>query len=384
LRRVQPRDGGVSCKPQLSANCRVLCNAHSHSCPAAAIVTVVSEAQKTVLVTGGAGFIGSHTVCELVSAGFRPVIVDNFCNSGKQVIERLVAITGRELPVYAIDCGDTRAMVDVLEREGPVFGIIHFAAHKAVGVSVQRPAEYYANNVGSLSAILLAMERTGGTRLVFSSSCTVYGQPEQLPVTEQSPCLPAQSPYGRTKQICEDLLADVHASGAQVASVILRYFNPVGAHPSGLIGELPLGKPENLVPFITQTAVGIRDQLTVFGNDYPTADGTCVRDYIHVVDLAQAHVAALRWLEGKPLPHKSIFNLGTGVGVTVLQAIHAFERATGVKLRYQIGPRRIGDVVQVYADASLAERELGWRAKLGIEEAMRDAYRWQVSLKSNG
>ena len=335
-----------------------------------------------VLVTGGGGYIGSHICVELAAHGFAPVVVDNFCASDRRIIERAQSLAGRTFAVHELDCRDTARLREVFRREGNIFGVIHLAAHKSVGVSVQQPREYYDNNVGSLLSLLAAMDGASVERIVFSSSCTVYGQPRQVPVTEQSPIASAESPYGRTKQICEAILNDVVASGAPLRGVTLRYFNPVGAHPSGLIGELPLGKPETLVPYITQTAAGLRDELTVFGSDYPTRDGTCVRDYLHIVDLAAAHVAALAWLaRDQRGPFNEVFNLGTGTGVSVLEAITAFEAASGVALRYRLGPRRSGDAVEVYANADKAERELGWRARLGVSEAMRDAWRWQQNIR---
>jgi UDP-glucose 4-epimerase len=336
---------------------------------------------KKVLVTGGGGYIGSHVCVELVARGFLPVVVDNFCASDPRLIARAQQIAGRSFTVLSIDCRDGASLDRAIRCESDLFGVIHLAAHKSVGVSVQQPREYYDNNVGSLVAVLGAMARANIDRFVFSSSCTVYGQPKQMPVTEQSPIERAESPYGRTKQICESVLNDVVASGAPLRSVTLRYFNPVGAHPSGLIGELPLGKPETLVPYITQTAAGLRDELTVFGSDYPTRDGTCVRDYLHIVDLAEAHVAALTWLEQKTEgPFNEVFNLGTGNGVSVLEAIGAFEQASSSRLRYRLGPRRSGDAAEVYANADKAHRELGWRARLGVLDAMRDAWRWQQSI----
>lgn len=336
---------------------------------------------KKVIVTGGAGFIGSHTVVELLAAGFTPVVVDNFCNSERSVLDRLQKITGTAIKVHEQDCGDAGAMEKVFAAEGEIYGVIHFAAHKAVGASIREPLAYYKNNIGSLVTMLEALTKSGSARFVFSSSCTVYGQPDVLPVTEESPIKTAESPYGRTKQFCEDIIVDHVASGAACQAVLLRYFNPVGAHESGLIGELPIGAPENLVPYITQTAVGIRKELTVFGDDYDTPDGTCIRDYIHVVDLAQAHVKALEWIDRQGEASLSeVFNVGTGQGTSVLEAIQAFEKASGKKLNYKIGPRRPGDVVKTYADVSKSEREFAWRAKLGILEAMGDAYRWQVSL----
>jgi UDP-glucose 4-epimerase len=337
---------------------------------------------KKVLVTGGAGYIGSHICVELAAHGYLPIVVDNFCASDRRVIERTQRVAGLAYPVHELDCRNTEALRGVFAAESEIFGVIHLAAHKSVGVSVQEPREYYDNNLGSLLSVLAAMTGAGVDRLVFSSSCTVYGQPKQVPVTEQSPIERAESPYGRTKQMCEAILEDVVASGAPLRGVTLRYFNPVGAHPSGLIGELPLGKPETLVPYITQTAAGHRDVLTVFGSDYPTRDGTCVRDYLHIVDLAAAHVAALAWLEQRSEgPFNQIFNLGTGAGVSVLEAIRAFEQASGVALRYRLGPRRPGDAAEVYANAEKAQRVLGWRARLGVLDAMRDAWRWQQNIQ---
>lgn len=336
---------------------------------------------KKVLVTGGAGYIGSHVCVELVTHGYLPVVVDNFCASERGAVARAQRVAGQTYPVHELDCRDAAGLRAVFEREGELFGVIHLAAHKSVGVSVQQPREYYDNNLGALLSVLAAMAGAGVDRLVFSSSCTVYGQPKRVPVTEASPIERAESPYGRTKQMCEAILEDVVSSGAALRGVTLRYFNPVGAHPSGLIGELPLGKPETLVPYITQTAAGLRDELTVFGSDYPTRDGTCVRDYLHVVDLAAAHVAALAWLSQKSSgPFNEVFNLGSGNGVSVLEAIHAFEQASGVALRYRIGPRRAGDAAEVYANTEKAQRELGWRAKLGVLDAMRDAWRWQQNI----
>lgn len=338
---------------------------------------------KKVLVTGGAGYIGSHICVELVGHGYLPVLVDNFCASDRRMLARIQKLAGRELPLHELDCRNAAALRGVFEHERDIVGVIHLAAHKSVGVSVKKPREYYDNNLGSLLALLDAMQAAAIDRLVFSSSCTVYGQPESVPVTESSPIGRAESPYGRTKQVCEAILDDVVASGGPLSGVTLRYFNPVGAHPSGLIGELPLGKPETLAPYITQTAAGLRDELTVFGGDYPTRDGTCVRDYLHIVDLAAAHVLALDWLARQPAgPFNAVFNLGTGTGVSVLEAITAFEAVSGVQLRYRIGPRRAGDAVEVYANADKAHRELGWRAQLGIREAMRDAWRWQQNLGS--
>jgi UDP-glucose 4-epimerase len=334
-----------------------------------------------IVVTGGAGFIGSHTVVELVSAGYLPVVVDNFSRSDRRILGRLRELTGRDFPVHDVDCCSEPALLRAFEQEGSIDGVIHFAAYKAVGESVKDPLAYYENNVTSLCNLLRVMAKSGSRRLVFSSSCTVYGQPDALPVTEASPQKPAESPYGHTKQVCEAIIEAVVRAEQPLQAVTLRYFNPVGAHPSGRIGELPIGKPENLVPYITQSALGLRDKLTVFGNDYPTRDGTCVRDYIHVVDLAKAHISALRWLAGRTLKScNEVINVGTGAGVSVLEAIAAFESATGVTLPYQFGPRRHGDVIETYASVDKAKAVLGWSAELGIVDALRDAYAWQVGL----
>jgi UDP-glucose 4-epimerase len=339
---------------------------------------------KKVIVTGGAGFIGSHTAVQLANAGYSPVIVDNFSNSDRRVIARLERIVEREVAVHEVDCCSRSAFDDVLVQEAPVHGLIHFAALKAVGASVADPLSYYRNNIGSTATVLESLLAAEVPLFVFSSSCTVYGQPDNLPVTESSPIKAAASPYGRTKQICEDMIDDVVRSGAQLQSVTLRYFNPIGAHPSGLIGELPIGAPENLVPYIAQTAIGLREKLTVFGDDYPTRDGTCVRDYIHVVDLADAHVSALRYAAKRnEQPFNEVFNVGTGSGTTVLEAVEAFEEGAGVEVPLVIGARRPGDVVETYADASKAERVLGWKAKLPLVDAMRDAYRWQCALRDD-
>lgn len=339
---------------------------------------------RKIIVTGGAGFIGSHTAVELHAAGFLPVLVDDFSRSDRRMVGRLRELMASDFPVHEVDCTDAEALRGVFEREQPVHGAIHFAAYKAVTESVRNPGIYYRNNVNSLLALLETMAAFKVSRLVFSSSCTVYGEPDSLPVTEATPQKPAESPYGRTKQICESILDDTARAKLPLNAVTLRYFNPVGAHPSSRIGELPTGKPENLIPYITQTAAGLREKVTVFGHDYPTRDGTCVRDYIHVVDLAQAHVAALVWLEQqRSSSFNESFNVGTGEGVTVLEAIQSFERATGQKLNYELGPRRPGDVIATYASVAKAEQHLGWRAERSIDDAMRDAYNWQRSLATD-
>ncbi|QJW88341.1 UDP-glucose 4-epimerase GalE [Spirosoma taeanense] len=335
-----------------------------------------------ILVTGGAGFIGSHTVVSLVEAGFEPVIVDNFSNSERSALDGLRVILGRDVTCYAANCNDETAMENIFRKEA-FSGVIHFAAYKAVGESVQKPLMYYRNNLDSLMLLLELMPKYKVPSLVFSSSCTVYGQPEQLPVTEETPRLPAQSPYGNTKAISEDIIRDTVLSKSPIRALALRYFNPIGAHPSAEIGELPLGVPANLVPFITQTAAGIRHSLTVYGNDYNTPDGTCVRDYIHVMDLAEAHVQALRKLGENPADSfYDVINIGTGRGETVLNIIKTFEQETGVKLNYQIGARRPGDVEQVYADVTKANHVLDWTTRRTLGESLRDAWRWQQKLGS--
>lgn len=337
---------------------------------------------KKVVVTGGAGYIGSHTAVELARAGYLPVVIDNFSNSERKIIDRMREVIGSSFPVHEIDCSDQSAFDSALAQEGDICGLIHFAAFKSVSNSVEDPLSYYSNNVGSLVSVLRSVLNAGISSFVFSSSATVYGQPDTLPVTEESPMKAAESPYGRTKQICESVIDDLILSGAGMKAVTLRYFNPIGAHPSGEIGELPRGKPENLVPYITQTAIGLRPRLNVFGNDYSTPDGTCIRDYIHVVDLARAHVLALNWISAEPRSaFNEVFNVGTGRGTSVLEAIRAFEGATGVSLNYIIDGRRPGDVASSYADVSKIKTNLGYESKLELTEAMRDAYNWQVALR---
>ncbi len=332
-----------------------------------------------MIVTGGAGFIGSHTVVELVAAGYAPVIVDDLRNSEERALEGIAKITGKKLPFHRIDITDREAFAKVFEVEGAVGGVIHFAAYKAVGESVQEPLKYYENNIGSLAVLLRLMKRYDVKQLVFSSSCTVYGQPERLPVTETSPDKQANSPYGFTKIACEQLLRDECAADPDLKVVMLRYFNPIGAHTSGLIGELPIGVPNNLVPYVTQTAAGIRAKLTVNGGDYDTPDGSCVRDYIHVMDLADAHLCALEWM-GSTDRNCEVFNVGTGKGDSVLEVVNTFERENKVKVPYTIGPRRPGDVVAIHADTSKCTQVLGWKPKFGLADALRDAWRWQQNL----
>ena len=328
-----------------------------------------------VLVTGGAGYIGSHTCVALAEAGHEVIIVDNFCNSNRLMIEGVTELIGRSIGFYEIDICDEKSLDAVFveqEASGSVIdSVIHFAALKSVGESIQKPDLYRSNNVGGTETLLCVMQNHGVDNLVFSSSCTVYGQPEVIPVDEQAPFLPAESPYGQTKQDCERLISD-----AGINSAILRYFNPIGAHPSGLIGELPIGIPNNLIPFLCQTVAGLRNELIVFGDDYPTNDGSCIRDYLHVCDLADAHVAAL---EKMPKGLRA-FNLGTGSGTSVLEIISEFEKATGEIVPHKIGKRREGDIVAIWANPSRALEELGWSAKRGVGESLADAWRWQQSL----
>jgi len=335
-----------------------------------------------ILVTGGLGFIGSHTVVELVNAGYEPVIVDDLSNSNIKILDQLTSIIGFKPPFYQLDLCDEQGVKDFAAKEGDIAGIIHFAAFKAVGESVKLPLKYYRNNFYSLLNVLDAYQGKQ-VNFVFSSSCTVYGQPDILPVTENAPVKPAESPYGNTKQIAEEMLKDMVAAGTSYKVIALRYFNPVGAHASALIGELPIGVPQNLVPFITQTAIGKREKLTVFGDDYNTPDGSCVRDYIHVVDLAKAHVAALKLMAGESFKGYDMFNIGTGVGSTVLEVIHAFENTTGVKLKYEIGPRRPGDVEKVWGDVTKSTQKLNWKTELDVNTMMSSAWEWEKYISAN-
>lgn len=335
-----------------------------------------------ILVTGGLGFIGSHTVVELVNAGYEPVIVDDLSNSNPKILDQLTRIIGFTPAFYKLDLCDEQGVKDFAANEPDIAGIIHFAAFKAVGESVKLPIKYYRNNFYSLINVLNAYEGKP-LNFVFSSSCTVYGQPDVLPVTENAPVKPAESPYGNTKQIAEEMLKDMVTAGSSYKVVSLRYFNPVGAHESALIGELPIGVPQNLVPFITQTAIGKREKITVFGNDYSTPDGSCVRDYIHVVDLAKAHVAALKLMAKDSFIGYDMFNLGTGVGSTVLEIIHAFEQSTGVKLKYEIGPRRGGDIEKVWGDVTKSANKLNWKTELDINVMMSSAWEWEKYIAQN-
>lgn len=339
---------------------------------------------KKVLVTGGTGYIGSHTAVELINGGYEVFIVDNLSNSDIGVLDGIQKITGVKPYFEKLDLTEKQA-VEAFFRKNPDIGsIIHFAASKAVGESVEKPLLYYKNNLLSLVNLLEIMIDGKVPNMVFSSSCTVYGQPERLPVDESAPVQKAMSPYGNTKQIAEEIIQDtIHASDG-INAISLRYFNPIGAHESALIGELPLGVPQNLVPFVTQTAAGIREQLKVFGNDYDTPDGTAIRDYIHVVDLAKAHVIALERMLGNQNKNRyEYFNLGTGEGYSVLQVIKSFEKVTGQKLNYKIVDRRPGDIEKIWADTSVSNRELGWKAEKSLDEMMRSAWKWQLQLSAN-
>ena len=337
---------------------------------------------KQILVTGGLGYIGSHTAVELQNAGYEVIIVDNLSNSSLDVLDGIEKITGFRPVLEQFDLIEKDKVDEFFAKYPNIKAIIHFAASKAVGESVEKPLLYYRNNLVSLINILECQLKYGVPNIVFSSSCTVYGQPDQLPVTEKTPRKDAESPYGNTKRVNEDILHDTIAANPQIKGIALRYFNPFGAHTSAFIGELPLGIPANLVPFITQTAAGLRNELKVFGNDYDTIDGSAVRDYINVVDLAKAHVVAVnRLLENKNKAGYEIFNLGTGKGVSVLEAINAFEKVTGVKLNYKIVGRRAGDIEKIWADTTFANEELGWKAKTGLEETLLSAWVWEKKIR---
>ncbi len=335
-----------------------------------------------ILVTGGTGYIGAHTVVELYNEGYEVLIVDNLSNSNIKILDQLHIITGKYFDFIQMDLQDLNAVKHLSENHKDITGIIHFAASKAVGESVQEPLKYYNNNLGSLLNLLTVFNQN--INFVFSSSCTVYGQPDHLPVTEVDPVKKAESPYGNTKQIAEEILADVSMVNPNTKVISLRYFNPVGAIKSALIGELPIGVPANLVPYITQSAIGKRGPITVYGNDYDTPDGSAIRDYIHVVDLAKAHVSAIKRLNEKVEREAyEVFNIGTGNGYSVLEVIAAFEKATNTKLDYHIGARRAGDIAKIYGDVKKAEEVLGWKAKLGIEEMMESAWEWEKYIQAN-
>lgn len=341
--------------------------------------------KQRILVTGGAGYIGSHTVVELQHAGYEVIVIDNLSNSTADSIDGIERITGIRPVFEKIDCNDQANLKKVFEKYHPISGIIHFAASKAVGESVQKPLLYYKNNLVSLINLLELMPQFNVKGIVFSSSCTVYGEPDSNPIDESAPIKPAASPYGKTKQINEEIIHDFVNSGANIKSIILRYFNPIGAHPTAHIGELPNGVPQNLVPFITQTGIGIRKELSVFGDDYDTPDGSCIRDFINVVDLAKAHVVAMdRMLQDKSTQKVEIFNLGTGNGVSVLELIHIFEKVSGIKLNYKVVDRRAGDIIKIWAEPSKANNVLGWTAKESIEDTLASAWRWQQQLREKG
>lgn len=335
-----------------------------------------------ILVTGGLGFIGSHTVVELQNKGFEVIIIDNLSNAGIEVLEGITAITGKAPLFEKMDLRDKARVSEFFNKHDDIEGVIHFAASKAVGESVEKPLLYYENNINTLVYILQELSRRDKANFIFSSSCTVYGQADELPITENAPVKPAESPYGNTKQIGEEIIRDTCKVYEALNAISLRYFNPIGAHPTAHIGELPIGVPQNLVPFITQTGMGLREQLAVFGNDYPTEDGTCVRDYIHVVDLAKAHVVALeRLLEKKNKTNYEVFNLGTGKGSSVLEVIESFEKVSGKKLNYRIADRRPGDVIAAYADTTRANEVLGWKAQSSLDEAMASAWKWEQKIR---
>lgn len=336
-----------------------------------------------ILVTGGLGFIGSHTVVELQNDGFEVVIVDDCSNSSEKVLDGITAITGKTPAFEKIDLKEKDDVVDFFKRHQDIQGVIHFAASKAVGESVENPLLYYENNIGTLVYILQQLSKKDRSNFIFSSSCTVYGQADEMPITESAPVKIAESPYGNTKQMGEEIIADTCKVTEGLNAIALRYFNPMGAHPSAEIGELPLGVPQNLVPFITQTGVGLRKELSVFGDDYATSDGTAIRDYIYVVDLAKAHVIALkRLIENKNKKNYEVFNVGTGTGSSVLEVIHSFERVSNQKLNYKIVDRRAGDIVSAYADTSKANNELGWKSEYTLDQAMKSAWDWEQKVRN--
>jgi UDP-glucose 4-epimerase len=336
---------------------------------------------KNVLVTGGTGYIGSHTAIALYEAGYQPILLDNLSNSEVDILNAMENICGVRFPFFHGDCRDENIYTSIY-KEYPFDAVIHFAAFKAVGESVEKPLLYFDNNINSSIVLMQAMQKLGVGHLIFSSSCTVYGNPEEVMVTEQTPLAKPESPYGYTKLVCEQMIEQTVSLNRNFSAVLLRYFNPIGAHESGLIGEKPVGIPNNLVPYITQTAIGKRKELSVFGNDYDTRDGSCIRDFIHVCDVADAHVAALKFLKQKQTFDTYRFNVGTGRGSSVLELIHAFEQVTGVKLPWKIAERRQGDVIEIYANTDLAQNELQWQARRDIHQAMRDAWLWEQNLNS--
>ena len=337
---------------------------------------------KKILVTGGLGFIGSHTVVELQNEGFEVVIIDDCSNADENVLEGITKITGKKPLFEKLDLREKDKVSDFFQRHKDIEGVIHFAASKAVGESVDKPLLYYENNIGTLVYLLKELSKKDRASFIFSSSCTVYGQADTMPITEDAPVKVAESPYGNTKQMGEEIIRDTCQAVSGINAIALRYFNPMGAHPSAEIGELPIGVPQNLVPFITQTGMGLREELSVFGDDYPTPDGTCIRDYIYVVDLAKAHVVALqRLLAGKNKSNYEVFNVGTGKGSTVLEVIQSFERVSGKKLNYKIVERRLGDITTAYADTTYANNELGWKSQYTLDEAMKSAWDWEQKIR---
>lgn len=336
-----------------------------------------------ILVTGGLGFIGSHTVVELQNKGFEVVIIDNLSNSSIEVLNGIEKITGKRPAFEKLDLREKEKVQDFFKKHSNIEGVIHFAASKAVGESVEKPLLYYENNISTLVYLLQELTKKQQASFIFSSSCTVYGQADSLPITEDAPVKQAESPYGNTKQIGEEIISETCAVSSNLNAIALRYFNPIGAHPTAEIGELPIGVPQNLVPYITQTGIGLREQLSVFGDDYPTKDGTCIRDYIHVVDLAKAHVIALeRLLQNKNISNYEVFNVGTGTGSTVLEVVNSFEKVSGEKLNYKIVGRRAGDITAAYADTTKANNVLGWKAQSTLDDAMSFAWKWEQKIRN--
>jgi UDP-glucose 4-epimerase len=338
------------------------------------------SSKKRILLTGGAGYIGAHTAVELIQLGYDTVLIDDFSKSDKTLLIGIEKITGKKPSFFEGDCKDPQFLEKIF-NENKFASVIHFAAYKSVGESVREPLAYYDNNLRSMIELLRTMKKSGVSEFIFSSSCTVYGQPDIIPVDETAPFKKAESPYGATKQMCERLLEDEVLANKDLRVISLRYFNPIGAHPSALIGEMPIGVPNNLVPFVTQTAIGLREKLTVFGSDYSTPDGSCVRDYIHVSDLARAHVSAVDRIGNTPNRIEA-FNLGTGEGVSVLELVKKFTKVTGVKLNYEVGPRRPGDIEKVYANPAKAKKLLNWQTNLKLEDALKDAWKWQMKLST--
>ena len=338
---------------------------------------------KKILVTGGLGYIGSHVVLELQNNGFEVVIIDDLSNSSEDVLDGIYKISGIKPVFEKIDLKEKQSVVEFFKRYSDLDGVIHFAASKAVGESVDNPLKYYENNIHSLVYLLQEINKLASQKLIFSSSCTVYGQADELPITEQAQIKEPESPYGNTKKIGEQIIKDTCKVNGSINTIALRYFNPIGAHESALIGELPIGTPQNLVPFVTQTGIGLREKLSIFGNDYPTPDGTCIRDYIHVVDLAKAHVIAMkRLLKEKNNENYEVYNIGTGKGSSVLEVVNTFEQVTGITLNYSFAERRAGDIISAYADTAKANTVLGWKSELTLKEALLSAWEWEKKIRS--